>query len=93
MLVASDEATAGSVMAKQLLISPRSRGSSHSRFCSTVPYLHVNTQVSPALQGAVTASQLLISHSGRGNSHSCFCSIVLHHVSTCMSPALHCKMR
>ena len=39
MLVASDEATAGSVMAKQLLISPRSRGSSHSRFCSIVPYL------------------------------------------------------
>lgn len=40
MLVASEEATAGSVMAKQLLISPLSSGSSHSRFCSSVPYLH-----------------------------------------------------
>jgi hypothetical protein len=39
MLVASDEATAGSVMAKQLLISPRKRGSSHCCFCSSVPYL------------------------------------------------------
>ena len=41
MLVASEEATAGSVMAKQLLISPLSSGSSHSRFCSNVPYLHM----------------------------------------------------
>ena len=40
MLVASEEATAGSVMAKQLLIWPLSRGSSHSRFCFSVPYLH-----------------------------------------------------
>ena len=40
MFVASEEATAGSVMAKQLLISPLSSGSSHSCFCSVVPYLH-----------------------------------------------------
>ena len=39
MFVASEEATAGSVMAKQLLIWPHSRGSSHCFFCFTVPYL------------------------------------------------------
>lgn len=39
MLVASEEATSGSVMAKQLLISPLSNGSSQRRFCSRLPYL------------------------------------------------------
>ena len=39
MFVASEEATAGSVIAKQLLIWPHSRGSSHCFFCFTVPYL------------------------------------------------------
>ena len=39
MLVASEEATAGSVMAKHDLISPSSSGSSHLAFCSSVPYL------------------------------------------------------
>ncbi len=39
MLVASDEATAGSVIAKQLLISPLNLGKSHCCFCSGVPYL------------------------------------------------------
>jgi hypothetical protein len=39
MLVASEEATSGSVMAKQLLISPLSSGSSQRRFCSKLPYL------------------------------------------------------
>ena len=34
MLVASDEATSGSVIAKQERISPASSGSSHRRFCS-----------------------------------------------------------
>ena len=43
MFVASDEATAGSVMAKQLLIWPSSRGSSHCFFCLAVPYLHKAT--------------------------------------------------
>ncbi|MEA2212744.1 MAG: hypothetical protein QOF83_2692 [Solirubrobacteraceae bacterium] len=36
-LVASELATAGSVMAKQDRISPSSRGCSHSSFCSGVP--------------------------------------------------------
>ena len=39
MFVASEDATAGSVMAKQLLIWPSSRGSSHCLFCFAVPYL------------------------------------------------------
>ena len=37
MLVASDEATAGSVMAKAERISPSSSGSSQRFFCSAVP--------------------------------------------------------
>src|SRR5579864_6959097 len=36
ILVASDEATAGSVMAKQERISPASRGLSQRSFCSAV---------------------------------------------------------
>ena len=39
MLVASEEATFGSVIPKADLISPASRGSNHSFFCSSVPYL------------------------------------------------------
>ena len=38
MLVASELATAGSVMAKQDLISPASRGASQAACCSGVPY-------------------------------------------------------
>ncbi|MCY1466393.1 hypothetical protein D9M71_846900 [compost metagenome] len=37
MLVASEEATSGSVMAKAERISPRSSGSSHWRFCASLP--------------------------------------------------------
>ncbi len=37
MFVASDEATSGSVMAKQERISPASSGSSQRSFCSSVP--------------------------------------------------------
>ncbi len=37
MLVASDEATAGSVIAKAERILPSSSGSSHRFFCSAVP--------------------------------------------------------
>ena len=37
MLVASDEATAGSVIRNAERISPRNSGSSHCRFCSGVP--------------------------------------------------------
>ena len=37
MLVASDDATSGSVMAKAERISPASSGSSHCSFCSSVP--------------------------------------------------------
>src|SRR5881296_2176481 len=38
MLVASDEATFGSVMAKAERILPSSNGCSHCFFCSVVPY-------------------------------------------------------
>src|SRR6202050_1645606 len=38
MFVASELATSGSVMAKQLRIRPSSSGSSHVRCCSGVPY-------------------------------------------------------
>jgi hypothetical protein len=37
MLVASDEATSGSVIRNADRISPRSNGSSHCFFCSSVP--------------------------------------------------------
>ena len=39
MLVASEDATAGSVIAKHERMRPSSRGSSHARCCSGVPYL------------------------------------------------------
>ena len=39
MVVASELATAGSVMRKALRIRPSSSGSSHWSFCSWVPYL------------------------------------------------------
>lgn len=39
MLVASEEATAGSVMAKQDRMVPSRRGTSHWRCCSVDPYL------------------------------------------------------
>jgi len=37
ILVASDDATAGSVMRKPERIWPASKGSSHSSFCASVP--------------------------------------------------------
>jgi len=37
MLVASEEATSGSVMAKHERISPSSKGRSHCCFCASVP--------------------------------------------------------
>ena len=37
MLVASDEATSGSVIAKQERIFPSASGSSHCSFCAGVP--------------------------------------------------------
>jgi hypothetical protein len=37
MLVASDDATAGSVIRKPERISPASSGSSHCFFCASVP--------------------------------------------------------
>jgi hypothetical protein len=46
MLVASELATPGSVMAKQLRISPFRRGRSHWAFCSSVPY-RVSTSMLP----------------------------------------------
>ena len=39
MFVASEEATFGSVIPKADLISPASKGSNHSFFCSSDPYL------------------------------------------------------
>ena len=39
MLVASEEATSGSVMPKQERISPAKSGSSHCFFCASLPYL------------------------------------------------------
>src|SRR5258707_11076433 len=41
MLVASDDATAGSVMQKAERISPASSGSSHSFLCASVPYFSI----------------------------------------------------
>src|SRR5690625_1043200 len=38
ILVASDDATSGSVMEKQERISPANNGFSHCSFCSSVPY-------------------------------------------------------
>jgi hypothetical protein len=55
MLVASDEATPGSVMANAERISPSSSGTSHCSFCSSVPngeHLHV----AGVGRGAVEAS-------------------------------------
>ena len=46
MLVASDDATDGSVIAKADLISPASKGSSHCFLCSSEPYLS-NTSILP----------------------------------------------
>ena len=46
MLVASEEATDGSVMAKQERISPLKRGNSHWRCCRGLPYL-ASTSILP----------------------------------------------
>ena len=46
MLVASEEATAGSVMAKHDRISPSSSGVSHCSWCSFVPYF-IRTSMLP----------------------------------------------
>ena len=52
MLVASDEATSGSVMKKTERISPASRGLSHRSFCSALPYFQITSMLpeSGALQ-------------------------------------------
>src|SRR5215510_9963940 len=69
MFVASDEATAGSVMAKHERISPASRGLSQRSFCSGVPY-RASTAMFPVsgaeqlnTSGAITLRPM-ISHSG-----------------------------
>lgn len=57
MLVASLLATWGSVIKKADRISPRRRGSSHCRFCASVPYL-ANTSMLPVSGAAqLTASE------------------------------------
>lgn len=43
MFFASEEATSGSVMRKADLILPSRRGSSHVRFCFSVPYLAITS--------------------------------------------------
>ena len=70
MLVASEEATAGSVIAKPERIRPSSRGTSHSCCCSGVPYLSRTSMlpVSGALQlktyGARNVARPICSASG-----------------------------
>ena len=59
MLVASEEATSGSVMQKALRISARSRGSSHCFFCSSVPYFNSTSMlpVSGALELKISGAR------------------------------------
>ena len=63
MLVASEDATSGSVIAKADRISPASSGSSHRFFCSSVPNMCSSSMlpVSGAWQliasGAITGDQ------------------------------------
>lgn len=45
MFLASEEATSGSVMRKADLILPSRRGSSHVRFCFSVPYLAMTSML------------------------------------------------
>src|SRR3990167_7198801 len=61
MLVASDEATSGSVMKKTERISPASRGVSHWAFCSALPYFHSTSMlpVSGALQLKISGAIML----------------------------------
>ncbi len=70
MFVASDEATSGSVMAKQDRISPASSGWSHCFFCASVPY-RTSTSMFPVsgaeqlnTSGAKWAQRPMISQSG-----------------------------
>ena len=60
MLVASDEATSGSVMPKQDRISPASSGSSHCFFWASLPYL-----CSTSMLPVSGAEQLKISAANR----------------------------
>src|SRR5258707_14479059 len=69
MLVASEEATAGSVIAKHDRISPASSGFSQRSFCSGVPYRSMTSmlRVSGAEQLKTSGAMWLrpmISHSG-----------------------------
>src|SRR5712692_5844278 len=69
ILVASDDATSGSVIEKQERISPASSGLSHLSFCSSVPY-RASTSMLPVsgaeqlnTSGAM-GERPMISHSG-----------------------------
>ena len=69
MLVASDDATSGSVMANEERISPSSSGRSHMAFCSGVPYRAMVSMLptSGALQlmtSGASSDRPVISHSG-----------------------------
>src|SRR5690349_231065 len=69
MLVASEEATSGSVMQKQERISPASNGLSHCSFCSSVPY-RASTSILPVSgaeqlnTSAAMEERPMISHRG-----------------------------
>src|SRR5215467_13430229 len=70
MLVASDEATSGSVIAKHERIAPASSGSSQRFRCSAVPY-RTSTSMLPVsgaeqlkTSGAKSAARPMISHRG-----------------------------
>ena len=70
MLVASEDATPGSVIVNADRICPSSRGSSHSAFCASVPYFSSTSMlpVSGALQlktyGARKVARPICSASG-----------------------------
>src|SRR2546427_87089 len=70
MLVASEDATSGSDIAKQDLIRPATSGSSHRCFCSAVPYI-ASTPMLPVsgaeqlkTSGANAGDRPMISQSG-----------------------------
>mmetsp|Transcript_37885 Transcript_37885/g.93111 ORF Transcript_37885/g.93111 Transcript_37885/m.93111 type:complete len:319 (-) Transcript_37885:246-1202(-) len=75
MLVASHDATSGSVMAKHERISPLRRGVSHRSFCSSVPYLS-STSMLP-----VSGAEQLNTSDAKGtapisSARTAYCSLV-----------------
>jgi hypothetical protein len=60
MLVASLDATWGSVMRNAERISPLSRGSSHLLFCCSVPYLAITSMLPVSGAAQLTASEAVL---------------------------------